>query len=99
VRVNERLLPYAILFGIEERWQRELGTMYATTPTELAPVLGSTRLSSFAAGYAAASFATTPPPSSSSSSWSGSGGSGFSGGSGGGGFAGGGGGGGGAGGW
>jgi len=99
VRLNERLLPYAILFGIEERWQRELGTMYATTPTELAPVLGSTRLSSFAAGYAAASFATTPPPSSSSSSWSGSGGSGFSGGSGGGGFAGGGGGGGGAGGW
>ena len=98
VRLDERLLPYAMLFGIEDRWQRELGTAYESTPTELTSVLGGFPLGSFATGYAAASFATTPPPSS-SSSWSGSGGSGISGGSSGGGFAGGGGGGGGAGGW
>jgi uncharacterized membrane protein YgcG len=99
VRLHERLLPYAIIFGIEDRWQKELGTMYATTPSELTPTFTTTNFGSFAAGYAAASFATTPPPSSSGSSWSGSGGSSFSGGSGGGGFSGGGGGGGGAGGW
>ncbi|PZQ88392.1 MAG: DUF2207 domain-containing protein [Leifsonia xyli] len=98
VRLNEGLLPYAILFGIEASWQRELGTMYATTPSELAQTFTGTSLSSFAAGYTAASFATTPPVTS-ASSWSSSGGSSFSGGSGGGGFAGGGGGGGGAGGW
>ncbi|MFT4030468.1 MAG: DUF2207 domain-containing protein [Protaetiibacter sp.] len=102
VRLNERLLPYAIVFGIEDQWQRELGTMYATTPSELGATLTTTNLTAFTAGYTAASFATTPPRSSSSSSssfWSGSGGSGFSGGSSGGGFAGGGGGGGGTGGW
>ncbi len=95
VRLFERLLPYAMLVGIEDRWQEELGTLYATTPTELSPVLGATRLSGFASGYAAASFATTPPPTSSS----GAGGSSSFGGSSGGGFAGGGGGGGGARGW
>ncbi len=99
VRLHERLLPYAIIWGVEERWQRELGTMYATTPTDLEPTLGSTNFGAFATGYAAASFATTPPVSSSSSSWSSSGGSSFSGGSSGGGFSGGGGGGGGGGGW
>lgn len=105
VRLHERLLPYAILFGIEESWQRELGTMYATTPSELAPTFAGVDFARFAAGYTAANFATTPPPtassssSSGSSSWSGSSGSSFSGGSSGGGFAGGGGGGGGAGGW
>ncbi len=98
VRLYERLLPYAMLFGIEDRWQRELGTLYETTPTELAPVLRATPVSSFVTGYSAARFATTPPPSS-SSSWSGSGGSSSFGGSSGGGFSGGGGGGGGARGW
>ncbi|QEO09899.1 DUF2207 domain-containing protein [Protaetiibacter larvae] len=98
VRLNERLLPYAIIFGIEDQWQRELGTLYATTPSEIASTVGALNLGSFAAGYAAASFATTPPPST-SSSWSSSGGSSFSGGSSGGGFSGGGGGGGGGGGW
>jgi uncharacterized membrane protein YgcG len=99
VRLYERLLPYAIIFGIEDRWQKELGTLYATTPSELSSTVTTTNFGSFAAGYAAASFATTPPASSSGSSWSGSSGSSFSGGSGGGGFSGGGGGGGGAGGW
>jgi len=99
VRLHERLLPYAIIWGVEDRWQRELGTLYATTPSDIAPTLGSTNFGAFATGYAAASFATTPPVSSSSSSWSSSGGSSFSGGSSGGGFSGGGGGGGGGGGW
>jgi len=99
VRLHERLLPYAIIWGIEDRWQHELGTLYATTPTDIAPTLGSTNFGAFATGYAAASFATTPPVSTSSSSWSSSGGSSFSGGSSGGGFSGGGGGGGGGGGW
>lgn len=99
VKLHERLLPYAIIWGVEERWQHELGTLYATTPTEIAPTLGSTNFAAFATGYAIGGFATTPPVSTSSSSWSGSGGSSFSGGSGGGGFSGGGGGGGGGGGW
>ncbi|WP_157981749.1 DUF2207 domain-containing protein [Protaetiibacter intestinalis] len=99
VRLDERLLPYAIIWGVEERWQQELGSRYATTPTELATTVTSTNFAAFATGYAVAGFATTPPVSSSSSSWSGSGGSSFSGGSGGGGFSGGGGGGGGGGGW
>lgn len=99
VKLHERLLPYAIIWGVEDRWQHELGTLYATTPSEISSTLGSTNFGAFATGYAAASFATTPPVSTSSSSWSSSGGSSFSGGSGGGGFSGGGGGGGGGGGW
>lgn len=99
VKLHERLLPYAIIWGVEDRWQHELGTLYATTPTEIASSLGTTNFGAFATGYAAASFATTPPVATSSSSWSSSGGSSFSGGSGGGGFSGGGGGGGGGGGW
>ena len=101
VKLYERLLPYAVIWGIEDDWQRVLGARYATTPTDLEPTLAVVPLHTFTTSTLARSaFATTPPPpSSSSSSWSSSGGSSFSsfGGSGGGGFSGGGGGGGGGG--
>ena len=99
VKLYERLLPFAIIWGIEAEWSKVLGERYATTPTDddsLSRALVVTNLSSFSHGFNSNSFATTPPVTS-SSSWSGSGGSSFSGGSGGGGFSGGGGGGGGGG--
>lgn len=102
LKLYEKLLPYAIIFGIEDKWMTALGTYYGTTQT---PdwFAGASQLSSignFAGSIRATSFATTPPVSSSrGSSWSSSGGSSFSGGSSGGGFSGGGGGGGGGGGW
>lgn len=101
IKLYERLLPYAMIFGIEKEWIGELGRHYARTE---APDWYSgaevTRLGAFSTTVGSTSFATTPTPSSSSgSSWSSSGGSSFSGGSSGGGSSGGGGGGGGGGGW
>ena len=99
VKLYEKLLPFAIIWGVEDQWSKVLGERYATTPTaddSLSRSLALTNLSSFSRGYTSTSFATTPPVTS-SSSWSGSGGSSFSGGSSGGGSSGGGGGGGGGG--
>ena len=99
VKLYEKLLPFAIIWGVEDQWSRTLGERYATTPVaddSLTRSLALSNLSSFSRGYTSSSFATTPPVTS-SSSWSGSGGSSFSGGSSGGGSSGGGGGGGGGG--
>ncbi len=101
IKLYERLLPYAVIFGIERKWLAELGNHYEATETPswydgTGSVLA---ISTFASSMNGVSFATTPPPSSSSSGWSSSGGSSYSGGSSGGGFSGGGGGGGGGGGW
>ena len=99
VKLYEKLLPFAIIWGVEDQWSKVLGERYATTPTaddSLSRSLALTNLSGFSRGYTSTSFATTPPVTS-SSSWSGSGGSSFSGGSSGGGSSGGGGGGGGGG--
>ncbi|WP_081416241.1 DUF2207 family protein [Gryllotalpicola ginsengisoli] len=94
VHLYERLLPYAILFGIEDEWRKVLGEHYASTPTDLTPTVTTYFAGqSLTRSFATSSFATTAR----TSSWSGSGGgssfSGFSGG----GFSGGGGGGGGGG--
>jgi uncharacterized membrane protein YgcG len=98
VKLYEKLLPYAILFGIEKEWGEVLGGYYATTPTDVTPTIGLFPSYAFASTFASSSFATTASTTS-SSSWSGSsGGSSFSS-SGGGGFSGGGFGGGGGGGW
>lgn len=102
IRLYEKLLPYAIVFGVERGWIGELGRHYARTepPAWYSGTTDIANITVFSSSIAATRFSTTPPPSSSGgSSWSSSGGSSFSGGSSGGGSSGGGGGGGGGGGW
>ena len=102
IKLYEKLLPYAMIFGIEKEWITELGHYYGETeePNWYTGGSGIVAVSHFGTAFAATSFATTPPPTTSGSSWSSSGGgSSFSGGSSGGGSSGGGGGGGGGGGW
>lgn len=93
VRVYERLLPYAVVFGYEKEWQAELARYYReSTPEWIAGSQGAfpaaLSLSSFDR-YVASSPSTVSTSSSSSSSFSsssgGSSGGGFSGGGGGGG--------------
>lgn len=92
LRVTERLLPYAVLFGQEREWSRELADLYAERGEQPGWYSGRS-------GFNAAVFASSVSSfsSASSSSWSGSSSSSSSGGSGGGGSSGGGGGGGGGG--
>ena len=93
VRLNEKLLPYAIVWGVEKEWMRELAHSYATTGLEPEWTAGTMnasllplQIAAFSSIYEGAPFAVTPPPSSGSgSSFGGSGGGGFSGGGGGGG--------------
>lgn len=103
IKLYEKLLPYAMIFGIENQWIAELGRHYSETeqPNWYTGNSNLAGIAVFGNQIAATHFSSTPPPSSSSgSSWSSSGGgSSFSGGSSGGGFSGGGGGGGGGGGW
>ncbi|WP_179150781.1 DUF2207 domain-containing protein [Leifsonia sp. NCR5] len=102
VKLNEKLLPYAIVWGVEKEWMRELAHSYEVTATQpewmpgsANPALLPLQVAAFSSLYHGTPFATTPPV----SSYSGSGGSSFTGGASGGGFSGGGGGGGGGGGW
>lgn len=105
VKLYERLLPWAMLWGVEREWARQLGSLYDSTdasPDWYSGAGGAAVFTQNVAGFSrsigAGSFTTTPTQSSGSgSSWSGSGGSSSSGGSSGGGFSGGGGGGGGGG--
>jgi uncharacterized membrane protein YgcG len=92
LRITERLLPYAVLFGQEREWTRELASLYAERGEQPSWYSGRD-------GFNAAVFASSVSSftSASSSSWSGSSSSSSSGGSGGGGSSGGGGGGGGGG--
>lgn len=103
IKLYEKLLPYAMIFGIEKEWIAELGRHYSETgqPEWYTGGADIAAVTYFGASLAGARFATTPPaPTTSGSSWSSSGGgSSFSGGSSGGGYSGGGGGGGGGGGW
>ncbi|MGE3194432.1 MAG: DUF2207 domain-containing protein [Microbacteriaceae bacterium] len=98
VRLYEKLLPWAIVWGIEKEWADVLGERYAQTQVEPTKNLdlpsGFQSLTGFATSVASTSFAQTVSTSSYSSS---GGGSSFSSGSSGGGFSGGGGGGGGGG--
>jgi uncharacterized membrane protein YgcG len=101
VKLYEKLLPYAVLWGVEDQWSRELEIQYAATGASADWVAGDVSFSrGFAAGVIASSqsSASVPEPST-SSSYSSSGSSSSSGGSSGGGSSGGGGGGGGGGGW
>jgi hypothetical protein len=93
VRVYERLLPYAVLFGLEREWQAELSRYYGdVSPNWVESGPGPFTVVPFTAHLAA-----VPGIASSSSSWGTSSGSSSSGGSSGGGSSGGGGGGGGGG--
>lgn len=100
VGLNERLLGYAVLWGVEDQWAEHLKAEYGDqTPSWLSGgAFDSSVLRSFSV---TSTSAVRPIPTTSSSSgggsWSSSGGSSFSSGSGGGGFSGGGGGGGGGG--
>lgn len=94
VKLNERLLGYAVLWGVEDRWVEELRAQYA----QQSPAWfdGTSFSSSMLRSFSVASTSSVRPivtSSSSGSSWSSSGSSSFSSGSSGGGFSGGGGGG------
>lgn len=96
IKLYEKLLPWAMVWGVEKQWQGVLGQKYAETQTEPSNMQfanGFAGLSGFATSAASSGFAQTVTSSYSSSG----GGSSFSGGSSGGGFSGGGGGGGGGG--
>ena len=96
VKLHERLLPYAVLFGMEREWAKQLEIEYGALGEN--PAWLSTSASSLDLGRAMAGFRAgvstnvrpPAPPPSSGGSWSGSGSSSSSGGSSGGGFSGGG---------
>jgi uncharacterized membrane protein YgcG len=90
VKIYERLLPYAVLFGLEQEWAAELAKYYGTTsPDWYSGSMGAFDVAAFSTGIAAFSAVSASTTSSSSSSGSsssgGSGGGGSSGGGGGGG--------------
>jgi len=102
IKLYEKLLPYAMIFGLEKEWIGELGRHYEVTedPDWYTGGSGFAQVAGFNSALASTRFATTSTSTSSSgSSWSSSGGSSSFGGSSGGGSSGGGGGGGGGGGW
>ena len=92
LKLNERLLPYAVLFGLERDWSRELASLYEQTETSPEWYAGRSGFNVAVFSSAVHSFSSA-----SSASWSGSSSSSSSSGSGGGGSSGGGGGGGGGG--
>jgi uncharacterized membrane protein YgcG len=101
VKLYEKLLPFAVLWGIEREWSKELAVYYEAGVSSPDWYVSSSAFNSLlfaqTLGGLASSVTTTATPIPVSSSWSGSSGGSFSGGSFGGGFSGGGGGGGGGG--
>lgn len=92
IRLYERVLPYAVLFGIEKDWAKTLEIAYGTASTTPDWYSGNSGVFNAAAlGSALSNFSSTaaasfvPPPSTSSGSSGFSSGGGFSGGGGGGG--------------
>ncbi len=104
IKLYEKLLPWAVLWGVEDQWSHELAVRIEADPSQQQPdwFVGQSVFNAAVFSNAIGGFQTTinPPISGSGTSWSSSGsgfGSTFSGGSFGGGFSGGGGGGGGGG--
>lgn len=99
IKLYEKLLPWAVIWGVEESWARELEIQLQQTGDELDWYAGTTPFHAYQFSSLLAGMHTgmSAPVSTSGSSWSGSGSSSFSSGSFGGGFSGGGGGGGGGG--
>lgn len=85
VKLYERLLPYAVLFGNEKEWTKVLGKYYDQQSISPDWYSGSSVFNAAVFSSAISSFSSTSTLSSYSSSSSGSGGGGFSGGGGGGG--------------
>jgi uncharacterized membrane protein YgcG len=89
LKLNERLLPYAVLFGLEREWSRVLAELYEARGEEPTWYSGRSGFDAASFGVAVSSFSsassTSWSGSSSSSSSSGSSGGGSSGGGGGGG--------------
>ncbi|QAY74396.1 DUF2207 domain-containing protein [Agromyces protaetiae] len=83
LKLNERLLPYAVLFGLEREWARELAALYEARGEQPGWYSGRGAFDAVAFSTGMASFSsaasTTWSGSSSSSSSSGSGGGGSSG--------------------
>jgi uncharacterized membrane protein YgcG len=90
IKIYEKLLPYAVIFGLEKQWAEEIAKYYDTNPPDWYSGSSGFHVAAFSAGLASLS-------SNVSTSYSGSSGSSSSGGGGGGGSSGGGGGGGGGG--
>ncbi len=97
VKLFEKLLPWAIVWGVEDQWMRELEVRVSSLAEQPDWFIGSDGFSAAMFTSTLRGFSTAMTPPVSASSWSGSGGGSFSGGSFGGGFSGGGGGGGGGG--
>ncbi|HSW91106.1 MAG TPA: DUF2207 domain-containing protein [Candidatus Saccharimonadales bacterium] len=87
VKLYERVLPYAVLFGVEKEWLKQLGAYYDTTNSQPDWYAGNSAFNAVVFASALGSFSdqSTSYESSSSSSSGGSDGGGFSGGGGGGG--------------
>lgn len=87
IKLYERVLPYAVLFGLESEWNKQLGRYYETTNTQPGWFVSQNGLFNAAVFTSAMSSLSTATnyTSSSSSSSGGSSGGGFSGGGGGGG--------------
>jgi uncharacterized membrane protein YgcG len=101
VRLYEKLLPFAVLWGVEREWAAELAVYYEREAVQPDWFVSQSSFSgahlAYAIGGMVNSVRTSQTPPASTTSWSGSSGGSFSGGSFGGGFSGGGGGGGGGG--
>jgi uncharacterized membrane protein YgcG len=101
VKLYEKLLPFAVLWGVERDWAKELTILYGDAAPDWFVSAGAFDSAAFSSALGSIATTTiarqTVSSSSSGSSWSGSSGGSFSGGSFGGGFSGGGGGGGGGG--
>src|SRR5690606_13383930 len=89
IKLNERLLPYAVLFGLEKKWADELGKHYEELGESPSWYTGSTAFNAavFASGIGSMNSSVSSSFSSSSGGSSGGGGSGGGGGGGGGGGA------------
>ncbi len=85
VKLYERVLPYAILFGQEKQWSKRLGEYYVSTETNPSWYAGRTAFNAAAFSTAMSGFSSSVQASSASSSSGGSGGGGSVGGGGGGG--------------
>ena len=85
VHLYERVLPYAVLFGIEKEWTKVLGKYYEQQNTSPTWYAGNSAFNMAAFSSSMSSFSSSAVGSSYSSSSGGSGGGGFSGGGGGGG--------------
>ncbi len=85
IKLYERVLPYAVLFGEEKQWNKELSKYYETTQTQPVWYSGTAPFTAAAFSSAMSSFSTASSYSSSSGGSSGGGSSGGGGGGGGGG--------------